>query len=585
MVYSIYGKTVAESISPVSYAYEDIKVDGVIGKPEIARSNRSNQLFFVNKRYVRDKVLTSATEQAYKGMIPLGKFGFVILNITIAPARVDVNVHPAKLEVRFQEENKIFQAIYHAIKDTLLKNEDKDGLFGNRNTNEKQIEEYTKRESEIKTNAQEKTYAFESNTINTTNRLKENKNTNINTNGLINTQEILEKLKKLKEDIQNETLTNIQNETNKAEKTVEKIENLQEEKEQNKIENQQLEKEQEENKEEAKETNEQETKQQEEKMRKTEKTNENVEQQEPISVSQVIEKAIQQNEVSPQSIEQLMQEYRKMEKEVENENTENNNGNQDTEDRLEDSNPNSKLSFDEMYQKLFGTLPVKSEEEKNEEKEAEENNAVDIVKNNISMFEDIPECKKQPYKFIGIVFNTYIIIEMEKEMYIIDQHAAHERILYEKVKKNYYSESTKDSQMLLLPDIITLTHKEMDIAKENMDMFRKAGFDLDEFGENTIRLTGVPTICMNIDNKDLFLETLDEINTVARTAKQEKEEKFIATVACKAAVKANMVLSVDEVHSLLDEMLELPNPFSCPHGRPTAIKMSKYDIERKFARK
>ncbi len=585
VVYSIYGKTVAESISPVSYAYEDIKVDGVIGKPEIARSNRSNQLFFVNKRYVRDKVLTSATEQAYKGMIPLGKFGFVILNITIAPARVDVNVHPAKLEVRFQEENKIFQAIYHAIKDTLLKNEDKDGLFGNRNTNEKQIEEYTKRESEIKTNAQEKTYAFESNTINTTNRLKENKNTNINTNGLINTQEILEKLKKLKEDIQNETLTNIQNETNKAEKTVEKIENLQEEKEQNKIENQQLEKEQEENKEEAKETNEQETKQQEEKMRKTEKTNENVEQQEPISVSQVIEKAIQQNEVSPQSIEQLMQEYRKMEKEVENENTENNNGNQDTEDRLEDSNPNSKLSFDEMYQKLFGTLPVKSEEEKNEEKEAEENNAVDIVKNNISMFEDIPECKKQPYKFIGIVFNTYIIIEMEKEMYIIDQHAAHERILYEKVKKNYYSESTKDSQMLLLPDIITLTHKEMDIAKENMDMFRKAGFDLDEFGENTIRLTGVPTICMNIDNKDLFLETLDEINTVARTAKQEKEEKFIATVACKAAVKANMVLSVDEVHSLLDEMLELPNPFSCPHGRPTAIKMSKYDIERKFARK
>ena len=585
VVYSIYGKTVAESISPVSYTYEDIKVDGVIGKPEIARSNRSNQLFFVNKRYVRDKVLTSATEQAYKGMIPLGKFGFVILNITIAPARVDVNVHPAKLEVRFQEENKIFQAIYHAIKDTLLKNEDKDGLFGNRNTNEKQIEEYTKRESEIKTNAQEKTYAFESNTINTTNRLKENKNTNINTNGLINTQEILEKLKKLKEDIQNETLTNIQNETSKVEKAVEKIENLQEEKEQNKIENQQLEKEQEENKEEAKETNEQETKQQEEKIQETEKANENIEQQEPISVSQVIEKAIQQNEVSPQSIEQLMQEYRKMEKEVENENTENNNGNQDTEDRLEDSNPNSKLSFDEMYQKLFGTLPVKSEEEKNEEKEAEENNAVDIVKNNISMFEDIPECKKQPYKFIGIVFNTYIIIEMEKEMYIIDQHAAHERILYEKVKKNYYSESTKDSQMLLLPDIITLTHKEMDIAKENMDMFRKAGFDLDEFGENTIRLTGVPTICMNIDNKDLFLETLDEINTVARTAKQEKEEKFIATVACKAAVKANMVLSVDEVHSLLDEMLELPNPFSCPHGRPTAIKMSKYDIERKFARK
>ena len=564
VVYSIYGKNVAESISPVSYTYEDIKVDGVIGKPEIARSNRSNQLFFVNKRFVRDKVLTSATEQAYKGMIPLGKFGFVILNITIAPSRVDVNVHPAKLEVRFQEESKIFQSIFHAIKDTLLKTEDKEGLFGMRNTDDKQIEEYTRKESEIKTNAKndEVSGLINKTTIENSNAEITNKNLNVENTEFINTQDILEKLKKLKDDLQNETVANTEgqqkiehlsteenneyNAENVEQKTDEKVEenNVQE---QNNLEN----------------------------NKKDEK--------EVISVSQVIEKAIQQNEVSPQSIEQLMQEYRKMENEVQKEN-----GKKEKEgvaERLEDSKPDSKLSFDEMYQKLFGTLPVKEEEKKIEKDEKEENNAVDIVKNNVSMFEDIPECKKQPYKFIGIVFNTYIIIEMDKEMYIIDQHAAHERILYEKVKKNYYSESAKDSQMLLLPDIITLTHKEMDIAKENMDMFRKAGFDLDEFGENTIRLTGVPTICVNLDNKDLFLETLDEINTVARTAKQEKEEKFIATVACKAAVKANMVLSVDEVHSLVDKMLELPNPFSCPHGRPTAIKMSKYDIERKFARK
>ena len=508
--------------------------------------------------------MTSATEQAYKGMIPLGKFGFVILNITIAPSRVDVNVHPAKLEVRFQEESKIFQSIFHAIKDTLLKTEDKEGLFGMRNTDDKQIEEYTRKESEIKTNAKndEVSGLINKTTIENSNAEITNKNLNVENTGFINTQDILEKLKKLKDDLQNETVANTEgqqkiehlsteenNEYN-AENVEQKIDEKVEEnnvQEQNNLEN----------------------------NKKDEK--------EVISVSQVIEKAIQQNEVSPQSIEQLMQEYRKMENEVQKEN-----GKKEEEgvaERLEDSKPDSKLSFDEMYQKLFGTLPVKEEEKEIEKDEKEENNAVDIVKNNVSMFEDIPECKKQPYKFIGIVFNTYIIIEMDKEMYIIDQHAAHERILYEKVKKNYYSESAKDSQMLLLPDIITLTHKEMDIAKENMDMFRKAGFDLDEFGENTIRLTGVPTICVNLDNKDLFLETLDEINTVARTAKQEKEEKFIATVACKAAVKANMVLSVDEVHSLVDKMLELPNPFSCPHGRPTAIKMSKYDIERKFARK
>ncbi len=117
VVYSIYGKDVANGIMDVNYTYDEIRISGVIGKPEIARSNRSNQLFFVNKRYIKDKTLTAATEQAYKGLIPIGKFGFVILNLEINPSKVDVNVHPAKLEVRFQEENKVFQAIYHAIKD------------------------------------------------------------------------------------------------------------------------------------------------------------------------------------------------------------------------------------------------------------------------------------------------------------------------------------------------------------------------------------------------------------------------------------------------------------------------------------
>ena len=174
---------------------------------------------------------------------------------------------------------------------------------------------------------------------------------------------------------------------------------------------------------------------------------------------------------------------------------------------------------------------------------------------------------------------------MNQELYIMDQHAAHERILYEKVKKNFFSDTQKESQMLLLPDVITLTNKEMGIAKDNMDLFARAGFVVEEFGDNTLKVSGVPDICIDIDTKELFMETLDEINTVARTAKQEKEEKFIATVACKAAVKANMALTEEEVTSLMNELLKLPNPFSCPHGRPTVIKMSKYDIERKFARK
>ena len=253
---------------------------------------------------------------------------------------------------------------------------------------------------------------------------------------------------------------------------------------------------------------------------------------------------------------------------------------------MQDLNDNPQVvseDFNEMYAKLFGRVPIQEETE-NKKQEESTTDAVDIIKDNISVFEGQEEAKKPAYKFIGIVFKTYIILEIDKEMYILDQHAAHERIMYEKVKKNYYSEESKDSQMLLLPDVITLTHKEMDIAKENIKMFEQAGFSLEEFGDNTIKLTGVPTVCIDLDTKELFLETLDEINTVARTAKQEKEEKFIATVACKAAVKANMALTEQEVGSLMEKLLELPNPFTCPHGRPTAIKMTKYDIERKFAR-
>ena len=253
--------------------------------------------------------------------------------------------------------------------------------------------------------------------------------------------------------------------------------------------------------------------------------------------------------------------------------------------KIEELDNNPKVvseDFNEMYEKLFGRAPISDTKE---EKKEETNNAIDIVKNNISMFEKEEKFQKPAYKFIGIIFKTYIILEIGDEMYILDQHAAHERIMYEKVKENYYSDRNKDSQLLLLPDVITLTHKEMEIAKENMKMFEQAGFTLEEFGENTIKLTGVPTVCIDLDTKELFLETLDEINTVARTAKQEKEEKFIATVACKAAVKANMALTKEEVESLMDELLKLPNPFTCPHGRPTVIKMTKYDIERKFARK
>ena len=550
-------------------------------------------------------------------MIPIGKFGFVVLNIKMNPAKVDVNVHPAKLEVRFEEENKVFQAIYHTIKDTLLKddlvantektniiiqNNDKiqsfddlksieekhstGGLFGWKKKS-KQIENYTNEESKIKTNIIEDLYMDKKQ-----NETKLENNSEEKVDNLVDTSDVLnqlknmqEKIKQEKENVEEKQDLKVMEETKEnVEQKIptgvnytyfgenkEKVESLlrqlhpniyndTENKEEQTIENKQInEVKQEENNILKEETN------------KIETNNDNF-----------IENKIQDNnnDIKENVVVNEQNDEEQGKKENEDSNYEITKKFKELKNQLDEQQSQITPEFKEMYQKLFGT---KIEDKPKEEKEQQDNlDAVDIVKDNVSMFENIGTYQKPAYKFIGIVFKTYIIVEIDKEMYIIDQHAAHERIMYEKVKQNYYSQTNKDCQMLLLPDIITLSHKDMEIAKENFAMFNQAGFSLEEFGENTIKLTGVPTFCIDLDTKELFLETLDEINTVARTAKQEKEEKFIATVACKAAVKANMALSVEEVDSLMNKLLALPNPFTCPHGRPTTIKIKKSDIIKKI---
>ena len=483
VIYTIYGKEIAEGLLEVNYEYEGIKVTGAIGKPEIARNNRSYQMFFVNKRYIKDKTLSAGVEQAFKGLIPIGKYGVVVLNIEIEPNKIDVNVHPTKLEIRFQEEQKVFKAIYHSVKDTLLKGD----LV-------KEVErEPVVEEQKLEVNQEPV-------------KLEENQ---------IKTEQVVEP-KVETEDIKESGFMGL--------------------------------------------------------FKK--KENEGCAFIENYSTNTLQGIFAQKSAGQPEEVEIPTQEQKnKMEdiiekqKELENPKVE---------------EPTSK-DFDEMYVKTFGKLPETQKIEEN-------SNKIDVKTlkevENISVFEEKENYNTIPkYKFIGALFSTYLVIEMKDEIYIIDQHAAHERVMYEKVKKNFYNNMEKDSQIMLLPDIIELSHKERAIVKENTDLFKKAGFIIEEFGDNTIRLIGVPSLCMDLDTKELFLEILDEIDTVAITAKQEKEDKFISTIACKAAVKANMKLTNEEVDTLMRQLLVLPNPFTCPHGRPTAIKMTRYDIERKFNRK
>ena len=688
LIYSIYGKDIAAEVIELDYEYEEIKVSGVIGKPVIARANRSNQLFFLNGRYIKDKNLSAAADQAYKGMIPIGRYGFIILNLEMDPKLVDVNVHPAKLEVRFEEESKVFKAVYHAIKSSLAKSELVENVEKeNSSQNDAGINENN--ETNIETNIDKNIDKNSNNKINVEDDLSNfsMKNSHEKKSGGIAGlfHKIIKEPEETVEELSNNHLEEIfkyrqglKNDKSSNENIREFDSNNVDNFEENNLkisENDEIEKEDILNKkvEIAKTINDNEiskkislgntfissntkeldvnnvnelikdatTKMLSIKMAEKQPTqivnteeirNEEFDKTQKIDLSShnsiqdtvvaeenlnslpqntiVLNNKNEKNELSKENINNIQEkdalnninnekinsendEFSKIaEKLMEARLSSDNTQMIDTgrvREALKEENFETNPEFDKMYKKTFGVDPFSVRKEKELEKlEQEKINAsgdFSYPAENMNVFEEKEDYPEISYKFIGIVFSTYIIIEIKNEMYIIDQHAAHERIMYEKVKANYYSEDEKDEQLLLLPDVISLTHKEMAIAKENVEMFAKAGFTFEEFGDNTIKLVTVPGMCEELNTKQLFLDILDEIDTVAVTARQEKEDKFIATVACKAAVKAKMKLDEKEVKSLMNKLLELPNPFTCPHGRPTAIKMTKYDLEKKFSRR
>lgn len=626
VVYSIYGKDIATETEEIDYQYDEIRITGVVGKPVVARANRSNQQFFLNGRYIKDKNLTAAADQAYKGIIPVGRYGFLILNLEMDPKLADVNVHPAKLEVRFEDEGKVFKAVYHAIKSCLAKTElvenvEREALESGRKFNEaaekrsngefvfdeekksgiaglfsKIIKEPEETQEELSNNHLEEIFKYrQSLEKNTVVEEKDEKTNTINDSEISKKVEfgnalISSETKELDVSVVNDMIKDATTEMISTKLANKEMTQVIDTEAVRTVEDSNMEETQKINLNESKSVS-QETvvaanadlnnlpehtmiidttsninKEDEE---KNETTNEVVLSEDENDFSKIAAGlfAAKLDIDSTQSIDTAkVREALKEEKEFE-------------------ANP----EFDAMYKKTFGVDPFAVRQEKEQEKLEQEklNVAKDFEypNENMNVFEDEANEVKVPYKFLGIAFNTYIIIELKNEMYIIDQHAAHERILYEKVKENYYSGENRDEQFLLLPDVITLSHKEMIIARENVEMFSRAGFSFEEFGDNTIKLMSVPGMCEDLNTKQLFLDILDEIDTVAVTAKQEKEDKFIATVACKAAVKAKMKLDEKEVDSLMQVLLELPNPFTCPHGRPTAIKMTKYDLERKFSRR
>lgn len=424
-IYDIFGKEIYDNIIPVDYTYSNMNLTGVIGLPKISRSTRMHQYTYVNSRYIKDKTINAALDRACNEKYAINKFAFCVLNLVMKPSHLDVNVHPAKLEVKFEDESAVFDIVYHGVRQAIENKNREDSPF----TNIKKLEEQS--------------------------------------------------IERITQDLKNTGVIKEQTKQNKFE------------------------------------------------FKFAPKDNYIVE--EPKENMYDIAKKVE-------AVETI------------------------------------KVPSELVEKNLDNKIDIKENKAENVD------NRKEILASQSKTHEEIL------YKYIGQAFDTYIIIQIDQKMYIIDQHAAHERLLFEQFKENYYA-TDRNIQMLLIPELIELTPKERDLVIENISMFEKAGFVLEEFGDNTIKISGVPNIGYDIDYSDMFKDLIDEIIGVTKTQNSQKEHRFLATLACKAAVKGNMKLDRQEQIELIDKMVKLENPFTCPHGRPTAYEISKYDIERKFLRK
>ena len=203
----------------------------------------------------------------------------------------------------------------------------------------------------------------------------------------------------------------------------------------------------------------------------------------------------------------------------------------------------------------------------------------------MELFSDklLTEESRARHKLIGQVFDTYWIVEFEEKMYIIDQHAAHEKVMYERFMKQY-REKRQTSQMITPPVIVTLSLQEETLLKRHLPEFRAVGFEIEPFGGREYAISAVPDNLYGLASRELFLEILDGLSDVSGQASDQIVLEKIASMSCKAAVKGNSHLSTAEADALISELLTLENPYNCPHGRPTIITMTKYEMEKKFKR-
>lgn len=497
VIYHVYGREITANLIPLEYKNNGLSLSGYIGAPLISRGNRNFENYFINGRYVKSNIIYRAIEDAYKDFSMQHKFPFTVFHITIDGEHVDVNVHPTKMELRFNNQQEVYNTLYEAIDLALHGRE----LIPKVTLDEPKVPRaeavpVTKEKQNFRTTGSSVSFASTAGNM-------------------------------TKQTAQSEMWAEVQTPVKQKTKIPPKEErNLDYFMEQMK-------------------------------KRVTSYHQQN-------SSAEVKSRSdIFKPERQADRIREAVSQYKATARDAKKQ---------------------------EFPKKTDVTPEIPGTAKTTAEKTTANGQGIDIKANEkpeqMDLFEDrfLDKERKADYTLIGQIFDTYWLVQFENSLYIIDQHAAHERVLYERTLREMKNREFT-SQMISPPIILNLTMQEAELLRQYMDRFTRIGFEFEEFGQDSFAVRSVPDNLFSIAKKDLLLEMIDHLSDeLNRNQPSDLIDEKIASMSCKAAVKGNMSLSAAEVDTLIGELLLLDNPYHCPHGRPTIISMTKRELEKKFKR-
>ena len=495
VIYSVYGREIAKALLDVSYENDFMKIEGFVGKPEISRGNRTFENYYINGRYVKNRIITKAIEDGYKGLVMQHKFPFVSLRIEMDGNDLDVNVHPAKREVRFARETEVYTAIYETVRKVLTHRE----LIPQVSVGK---DEPTSRTEQIKPGNIPEPFEVK--------RRQEmyghpNRTANIASHAAPTASEVRSTAPV--PSIPYNKPTNGTASYGSAETTHNSSASSAD------------------------------------KYKRVDSLREN-----PVYGSQPFTK--EEEEMFSGTLK----------------------------DGRNENSAAETADYEVISEKPTESAPPEVDNEPIKSQEQEPPKQLELFEERLLA----PESRSR-HRLIGQLFDTYWLVQFEDNFYIIDQHAAHEKVYYERFVKQFQSQNIQ-SQYVSPPLIVSLSLEEENLLKANKKYFRDFGFEIEPFGGREYSISAVPSSLLGMTEEELFLEMLDHLTADGSKDAFEIFASRLATMACKAAVKGNHSMSPQEADKLIDELLTLENPYNCPHGRPTLIAMSKTEIEKKFKR-